>query len=340
MAASDPTRARPRIAVIGTGGTFAMAARHAFDWVEYSESGVIRDIDALLRDLDALDLPVEIVAVPFRTLPSTGVTPADWLALARLIDEVAASEQAPDGFVVTHGTATLEETAWFLDCTLRTTRPVVVTGAQRPANTSGSDALANLRAAVAVAACPQAAGLGTLVVMNNLVLAARDATKASSFDLHAFEAGGQGPLGMVRPDASVALRRLPLPARAERDAIDVQGCAKLPRVDIVVSYAGADGSAVEAAVRAGARGLVSMGLAPGRPANGEREALVAAARQGVCVVQSTRAARPDVPPQAFLQRDGLLAGGDLSPHKLRILLMLLLAGARDPATLQHSILSF
>jgi len=331
---------RPRIAVIGTGGTFAMSARHAFDWVEYGESGVIRDIAALLRDLDTLDLPVEIVPVPFRALPSTGVTPTDWLALSRLIDQVAAAPDAPDGFVVTHGTATLEETAWFLDCTLHTTRPVVVTGAQRPANTTGSDALANLRAAVAVAACPRAVGLGTLVVMNNLVLAARDATKASSFDLQAFEAGGNGSLGRVHADASVVLRREPLPARGEREGIDVRGCEQLPRVDIVVSYAGADGSAIEAAVRAGARGLVSMGLAPGRAANGERQALAEAARQGVCVVQSTRAARPDVPPQAFLARDGLLAGGDLSAHKLRILLMLLLSRPRNPGSLQRLLLSY
>ena len=340
MAASDPRRARPRIAVIGTGGTFAMTARHPFDWVEYGESGIIRDIDALLRDLQALELPVEIVPVPFRTLPSTGVTPADWLALARLIDQVAAGPDAPDGFVVTHGTATLEETAWFLDCALRTDQPVVVTGAQRPANTSGSDAQANLRAALAVAACPQAVGLGTLVVMNNVVLAARDATKAASFDLHAFEAPVAGPLGSVRADAGVVLRRQPLPARGARPPIELRDCTELPRVDIVVSYAGADGSAVEAAVRAGARAIVSMGLAPGRPANGERQALVEAVRQGVVVVQSTRAARPDVPPQAFLERDGLLAGGDLSPHKLRVLLMLLLVRAREPAALQRLILSY
>ncbi|WP_237712055.1 asparaginase domain-containing protein [Paraburkholderia xenovorans] len=132
--------AKPRIAVIGTGGTFAMHARDRFDWVEYAESGVTHPIEKLLDDLGELGnvaAAVELVPIPFRALGSTAITPADWLALARLIRDTANRDPDITGFVVTHGTATLEETAWFLDLTLDLPVPVVVTGAQRPSNTGG-----------------------------------------------------------------------------------------------------------------------------------------------------------------------------------------------------------
>jgi len=244
------------------------------------------------------------------------------------------------GFVVTHGTATLEETAWFLDCSLQTDKPVVVTGAQRPQNTVGSDAQSNLRSALAVACDPGMAGMGTVVVLDGMIFAARDVMKSASFELHAFEAAAFGPLGRVDADGSVTLRRLPCPGRLQRGAIDVSSTAALPRVDIVISYAGADGTAIDASVAAGARGLISMGLVPGRPANGERAALARAVEHGVCVVQSARASRPVVPPQAFLERDGFLAGGDLAPHKLRVLLMLLLSQARNLEDMQSKLLAY
>jgi L-asparaginase len=330
----------PRIAVIGTGGTFAMQARHAFDWVEYGESGIVRPIDDLLDALGDTGIAAELVPVSFRTLPSTGVTPQDWLELARLIDRTAKEDASIAGFVVTHGTATLEETAWFLDCALQTDLPVVLTGAQRPANTTGSDALANLRTALAAACMPEWQGIGVLVAMDGTLFAARDVVKSASFDLHAFESPASGPLGRVDADGRVVLRHRPVPARKDRPALNLSAVQALPRVDIAVSYAGADGTAIDAAVAAGARGIVSMGLAPGRPANGEREALARAAKQGVCVVQSTRAVRPVVPPQDFLRRDGVLAGGDLAPHKLRILLMLLLACGVPAGAMQEKLLAY
>ncbi|WP_454754293.1 asparaginase [Cupriavidus necator] len=331
---------RPRIAVIGTGGTFAMHARHRFDWVEYSESGVVHPIAKLLDDLgnlgDVADA-VELVPVPFRALGSTGITPADWLALARLIGETARRDPGLAGFVVTHGTATLEETAWFVDLALTLDQPVVITGAQRPANTAGSDVPANLRAALAVAQSDAARGAGVLVVMDGHIFAARDVTKAASFDLNAFEAPQFGPLGRVEASGAVTMRRLPVrcrvfppPALSNIDA--------LPRVDIVMSYAGADRTAIDALVAAGCAGIVSAGLPPGRPANAEAQGLADAVRAGTTVVQSTRAARGMVPPQAFLRAAGVLAGGDLSPQKLRILLMLALTQTRDPVLLQQWLL--
>lgn len=326
-----------KIAVIGTGGTFAMQGRHRFDWVEYGESGIVHPIDTLIEQLGALDLPAEIVSVPFRALGSTAIVPSDWLELARLIGHTARTDPSICGFVVTHGTATLEETAWFLDLALSLQTPIVVTGAQRPANTEGSDASGNLRAALAVASSPNARGLGVLVVMDNQVFAARDVTKAASFELAAFEAPLSGPLGRVDASGQVVLKRVP-----RREvlglAANVDSLHTLPRVDVVISYAGADRIPIDALVNAGARGLVSAGLAPGRPARAEAAALADAARNGVVVIQSTRAPRGTVPPQDFLKVDGILAGGDLPPHKLRILLMLALAQTDDKALIQQWIL--
>ena len=320
----NPTAKRARIAVIGTGGTFAMHGRHRFDWIEYADSGVIHPIDDLLATLGELAPDLDLVPIPFRSLGSVSIGPADWLELSALIRRTAAADPSLTGFVVTHGTATLEETAWFLDLTLALDQPVVVTGAQRPANTDGSDASANLRAALAIAASPASRGAGVLVTLGGLFFAARDVTKAASFELGAFEAPPFGPLGRVDADASVVWRRrMAGPAPRCNLPADV---TTLPRVDIAMSYAGADGAAIDAFVAAGARGIVSAGLAPGRPASKEASALVRAAQAGVVVVQATRAPRGTVPVQRFLAADGLLAGGDLAPPKLRIALMLEIAG--------------
>ena len=327
-----------KVAVIGTGGTFAMQARHAFDWVEYSESQIVLPIDTLIDQLGELAPEIELLPIPFRALGSVSITPNDWLELARLIESTAAAHPELDGFVITHGTATLEETAYFLDLALNIEMGVVITGAQRPSNTAGTDVPANLRAALAVAASPQAADCGALVVMDNKVYAARDVSKTSSFDLAAFDAVPFGPLAQVDANAVVHWRRL-LPATAWHQEFDLARVNDLPRVDIVTSYAGCDGVAVKALVASGSQAIISAGLAPGRPASGEAQALAEAVQQGVIVVQSTRAIRGNVPVQDFLLRAGILAGGDLAPHKLRILMMLALTQSKEVPQLQRWLLN-
>ncbi|MGF6970853.1 L-asparaginase [Paraburkholderia sp. WC7.3g] len=332
----------PKIAVIGTGGTFAMHARAPFDWVEYSESGVVHPIDSLLATLDELAPDVELLPVTFRSLGSVAIQPADWVELARLIRRTALTDPSITGFIVTHGTATLEETAWFLQLVLDIAQPVIVTGAQRPANTAGSDVLANLRGAVAAARDPHSAAHGVLVAMDGWLFSPRDVTKAASFELNAFESPGYGPLARIEPDARVTWRRAAIASRPggesawfARALVETGAPFTLPRVDIAISYAGADGVAIDALVAAGSAGIVSAGLVPGRPAAGEGAAYRKAVEAGVVVVQSSRAARGVVPPQAFLARDGVIAGGDLAPHKLRIALMLALT-LNDDSNADHA----
>lgn len=328
-----------RVAVIGTGGTFAMHGRHVFDWVEYAESGVIQPIDELINMLGDLADNVEIVPLSFRMLGSTGIIPKDWLELAQLIIRTAQVDPSLTGFIVTHGTATLEETAWFLNLALPKNLNVVVTGAQRPANTAGSDVPANLRAALAVARCTKARKCGVTVVLDNMVFSARDVTKESSFELAAFQAPVYGPLAVVDAWGQVHWRRYPAINTQGRFGEEILTIQELPRVDIVQSYAGADGAQINACVSAGAKGLISSGLVPGRPANGEMAALREAVAQGVIVVQSSRGSRGNVPVQDFLLREGILAGGDLTPHKLRILLMLAIATNIKQSHIQTHILS-
>lgn len=332
------TEYRQKVAVIGTGGTFAMQARSPFDWVEYGESGVVLSIDTLLEQLGEVAPQIECIPLPFRALGSTAITPADWLELARLIADTASAHPDIEGFVITHGTATLEDTAYFLDLSLDLDVGLVLTGAQRPANTAGSDVLGNLRAALAVAISAQAKECGALVVMDNKVYSARDVIKSSSFDLNAFEAIPYGPLAQVDATAQVHWRRC-LPPAGWHNRFQFEKISTLPRVDIALSYAGADGAVIDALVNADSNAIVCAGLAPGRPASGEHAAIQRAIAQGVLVVQATRALRGFVPPQEFLRRDGVLAGGDLSANKLRILLMLALTQDIDKAQLQAWILN-
>ncbi|WP_429481745.1 asparaginase [Paraburkholderia youngii] len=255
-----------------------------------------------------------------------------------MIRRTALADPSITGFIVTHGTATLEETAWFLQLVLDIAQPVIITGAQRPANTAGSDVLANLRGAIVAACDPMSATHGVLVAMDGWLFSPRDVTKAASFELNAFEAPGYGPLARIEPEARITWRRNASAPRGHgeptwfsRALVETDAPFALPRVDIAISYAGADGVAIDALVAAGSAGIVSAGLVPGRPAAGEAAAYRKAVEAGVVVVQSSRAARGVVPPQAFLARDGVIPGGDLTPHKLRIALMLALTFNGDSA---------
>ena len=318
-----------RVLVVGAGGTVAMVGRFAYDWVEYGENGQVRPVADVVTELQPLLPGVEVELTSFRTLASTGIEWQDWVELGRLVRTLGATRDDVQGIVITHGTATLEETAWFLDLVLDCPLTVVLVGAQRPPNTAGSDAAPNLRAALAIAIAPECRGLGVLVVMNNAVFAARDVRKVSNFALEAFAAPEFGPLGRVDPDGTVVLRRRPV--RHESAA-----CARLaaaldvehpPRVDIAYSHAGADGTAIRAFLAAGARAIVSLGMPPGRCTPAERAALRDCVAAGVIVVQASRAACGGVVRQHYNSADGIESGGDLAANKLRILLMIALSAS-------------
>ncbi len=321
---------RRKIAVIGTGGTISSVAASSLDTLDYPEFGQKLTASELLARVGEADLVAEPVPVPFRAVGSTAIGPADWIALRDLVHATAAQDPGIAGFVITHGTATLEETAFFLNLTLAIAHPVVLVGAQRPASALGTDAGANLVAALRVASAPEAVGLGVLVVLNDEIHAARDLVKTSTYRLQTFRSPDFGALGHVDGDG-VHILRAPRRQHAPDTVFASAATFDLPRVDIVLSYAGVDGAMVEAAVAAGARGIVSAGLAPGIATPLERLALECAVAAGIVVVQCSRAASGRVGRRRYLREAGIVAGEDFSPQKARILLMLALTRTSDPA---------
>ena len=252
-----------RVALIGTGGTISSIGRDSLDVWEYMDTGQKIGPDDLVARYPEIAQVAEIVPVPFRSVGSTSIGPADWLLLAETIHTVAAREAPLDGVVITHGTATLEETAYFLNLAVHVDVTVVVVGAQRPASGLSSDAGMNLVGALRVAAAPEARGLGALVVLNDEIQAAREVTKTSTLRLETFRSADLGMLGYADPDGRVAIYRRPTRRHAPGTEFDVRERRDLPRVDIAYSYAGADRAAVDAFVAAGARAIVSASLAPG-----------------------------------------------------------------------------
>jgi L-asparaginase len=309
---------RPLVQVIGTGGTIGSAG-------DYWTGKPTRVPIAQLVQVPGLDSVATVTSEQLWNVPSSSIGPARWLELSRHVTTLLQQQPALAGVVITHGTDTMEETAYFLDLTLPGDRPVVVTGSMRPSNMAGADGPANLMNAVRAAADPRARGRGTMVLMDDRLYSARDVTKTNSTRVETFQAPERGPLAIVDPEG--LFYRQPSPARS-RPQFDVGTLTDLPRVDIVYSYPGADGVPIDALVAAGARGLVVAGVGRGGTTSAQREALGRAREKGVVVVVSTRTGSGRVPAATG---DGLIGAGDLNPQKARVLLALALARTADAA---------
>jgi L-asparaginase len=326
---------RPTVAILGTGGTIGSSGRDSLDTWEYMDHGGRLSLAELLERFPEVGLAAEIEAVDAAQLSSSGITPANWLDLAQRIHALAARPAPPAGIVVTHGTATLEETAYFLNLTLKTEIPVVVVGAQRPASGFATDAGSNLASAVRVAASAEARGLGVLVVLNEEIHGAREVTKGSTLRLETFRAPDLGMLGYADPDGRIALYRRPSRRHAPDTEFDVGGLDALPRVDIAYAYAGADGAAIDAFATAGAKAIISATLAPGLPTPAQIEALERARAGGVVTVYSSRAGSGRVLLRQTMREAGIVAADNLNPQKARVLAMLALTVSREPVELQR-----
>ena len=324
------SQSKPIVAAIGTGGTISSIGRDSLDVLDYPDFGRKMDVAEAIGRYAEIATLADIVLIPYRSVGSTDIGPKDWLELAHLIDKTALERPDIAGFIITHGTATLEETAYFLNLVLKTDKTVVLVGAQRPASALSSDAGMNLVGAVRVAIAEPARGLGVLVCMNDEIQSAREVRKTSTYRLQTFRSADFGALGHVDGDG-VQIYRKPARVHAPDTEFDVSGLTELPRVDIVYSYGGADGTAIDAFVTKGARGIVSAGLAPGIPTRPEREALLRAAAAGVVIVQTSRAGSGRVAPRRYLRESGVVAGDNLNPQKARLLLALALTRTKDVA---------
>jgi L-asparaginase len=325
---------RPRVAVVTTGGTIDSLGIDRLDLAAYLETGQRLEPGALLASIaPELATVAETREVTFRRLKAHAMTDADLADLCDLVAGLLVRDEA-DGVVVTHGTNTLEETAWLLHLAVATDRPIVLSGAMRPASALSADGPLNLVNAVRVAAAEGTRGLGVLVLLDDTIHGARDVTKSNTLRTNAFTGGAGGPLGWADADGRVVISRRPARGMALRGAfggVDLRG---LPRVDVVVSYQGADGTLIDAAVAAGARGIVSAGTGDGYPTPDEVEALERAAAAGVVVCQASRVGTGRVLRVPALAARGWLAADDLVPWKARVQLRLGLAAGTDVPELQ------
>jgi L-asparaginase len=326
---------RPRVAVIGTGGTISSVGRDALDVWEYMDHAHRLEADELVAAVPELAAVADVVPVRHRAVPSPAIGPKDWLELLALVDDVVARDPRLDGVVITHGTATLEETAYFLNLTVKADVPIVVVGSQRPFSALSSDAGMNLVGAVRVAGAREARGLGVLVLLNDEIQPARDVTKTSTLRLETFRSADVGMLGYADPDGRVAIYRKPTRRHAPDSGFDVRGRTDLPRVDVAYSYAGADGTAIAAFVAAGARAVVSASLAPGVTTPAEMDALLAARRAGVLAVLSSRAGSSRVLRRTVFRERGIVVADNLTPQKARVLAMLALTVTSAPDAVQQ-----
>ena len=322
----------PKIAIVGTGGTIASVGRHSLELATYMSTGKVFSLDEVLEQVPELDRVADVVRAPFRQVHSTAFGPAEWPELAAHIEATLAADPAIAGCVVTHGTATLEETAYFLNLTLKADRTVVLVGAQRPPTGLSTDAFLNLVNAARVAGAAEARGLGVLVCLNDEIHAAREATKTSTLRLQTFRSPDMGLLGHADPDRIAIYRR---PVRAHAPETPFRADAPLPRVDLAMSYAGSDGGQIRGLLGLDPAAIVVAGFAPGLVSPGEKDAMQAARDAGVHVIQATRALSGRVVEIPGHRPDGVVVADNLSPQKARVLAMVALAnGAASPAELQ------
>ncbi|WP_144637191.1 asparaginase [Bordetella genomosp. 13] len=323
-----PDAALPVIALLATGGTIAGAQTG-------QPSGAYRagslPVEQLLAAVPGLDRLANLRAEQVASVGSQNIGLDTWTVLGTRVAALCADD-AVDGIVITHGTDTLEETAYLLSLVLPWSKPVVLVGAMRPATALGADGPANLYNAVALAAHPQAAGRGPLVLMNDEIHEAEWVQKMCANGVDAFASPACGRAGAMHAGQPHFVRPAAQAPASARYALP-QG--EWPRVDILYAYAGVDGALIDLAASR-ARGLVLAGVGDGNASDAALQALQRAAQQGVAVVRATRTGSGRVGRNVEVDDDagGFIAAGALNPQKARVLLMLALAAGMEPAALQ------
>ena len=325
----------PRVALIITGGTIDSVGKDRLDLAWYIEAGKRLKDGEILEMLPELKQIAEVTEVPFRRLPSHALVDKDWLDLVRTIHKIFDEDKA-DGIVITHGTNTIEETAYFLNLVLKTDKPVVVVGSMRPSSAISADGYLNLVNAVKVAAESRSRGRGCLLVMNDTIFNGRDVTKNATYRVEAFQSRDLGPLGFADGDGRIVYYHKPARKHTVETELDVRGLESLPRVDIVVSYVGADGAMIEAAAKAGAKGIVSAGTGAGRPTPAEDAAFDKCFKEtGMLMCLSSRVASGRVVRSPGLTKRGFVASDNLQPWKARLLLSLALTKTTNADEIQR-----
>ena len=332
--------AKPTVRVIGTGGSIAGVGPDRMDFILYPDIGNHITIQQSLDRVPEIQEIADVRSENLVSVGSTAIGATEWLGLARRINQIFRDEPDVAGVAITHGTATLEETSYFLHLTIKSSKPVVITGAMRPPTALSTDADLNLLDAVRTAACPDSAGLGVLTVLNNEIQCGRDVTKASTFRVETFRPNELGFLGYADSDGKVIFYRAPLRRHTSNTPFMVDSMTDLPRVDIVYSYAGADGLLVDAVRSNGSDGLVLAGFGGGTFPPAVIDAAVKVVDNGIPVVLATRSTAGRVVTTPKKDEQGFIVSDNLLPQKARILLMLGLTISKDRHELQQMLYDY
>jgi L-asparaginase len=324
-----PSSPLPRIRLVATGGTIS------------NRVGGRLTAEELIKSMPGLERYVRAESEQFANTASSALTLKQWIELARRINTLFTEDADLAGIVVTSGTDTLEETAYFLNLTVRSDRPVVVVGSMRNPSQLGYEGAQNLIEGFRVAADPASRGKGVLVVLNDEINAAREVTKTDALRLQTFQTRGYGVLGVVDDDRVVYYRDIV--KRHTKDAeFDVSRIEDLPRVDVVMVYQGATGDVIRALVDQGAKGIVIASAGAGAISGTQGEGIQYAQQKGVFVVTSTRTGAGRIAARQRPSGAGSsspaffrIAAEDLAPLKARILLMLALTKTQDGADIQR-----
>ncbi len=306
----------PRVHILATGGTIAGNANSSTDTVHYRPGEI--GVDVLIDSVPEIRQYTRVTGEQVCNINSDDITPAIWLNLSRRINAVLA-DPGVEGVVVTHGTDTLEETAYFLNLAILSEKSVIITGSMRPATALSADGPMNLLNAVRLAASEDARGKGVLIALNGEINGARDTTKSNTQSVQTFSSPDLGLFGYVK-DGKPMIYRTSARKNTLSSEFNLSSLTALPRVDIVMTYPGMDSVAMDAFSGRGSQGIVVAAMGNGEYPAVIQPALEAAALKGIPVVISSRTGSgiTSVKDPRFISAD------TLTPQKARILLMLAL----------------
>ena len=327
---------KPNVVILATGGTIAGAGASAANSATYTAAKV--GVDQLIAGVPELSQLANVRGEQVLQIASESITNDNLLQLGRRVAELADSKDV-DGIVITHGTDTLEETAYFLNLVEKTDKPIIVVGSMRPGTAMSADGMLNLYNAVAVAGSKEARGKGVLVTMNDEIQSGRDVTKSMNIKTEAFKSPW-GPLGMVVEGKSYWFR---LPAKrhtmdSEFDIKDIKDIKSLPNVGIAYSYGNVDDTAYKAFAQAGAKAIIHVGTGNGSVSSRVVPTLQALRKDGVQIIRSSHVNNGGFVLRNAEQPDDKydwVVAHDLNPQKARILAMVALTKTQDSKELQR-----
>jgi L-asparaginase len=331
-AAGAQQSALPRVHVMTGAGTIPRNPANRLEYLRYALTGEPR-----LTGRQMVERLPEVQKFARVTVESDEFIPYDQPQELKALASMMATRLAdPDiaGIVFTHGTNTIEETAYFMNLTVRSEKPVVIVGAQRPFSTLSSDGPLNLLNAIRVAGDPASRGKGTLVVLNDEINAAREVTKSNTYRVETFQSRELGILGYADPDR-IVFYRAPTRRHTTQSQFDLAQIGEIPKVSILYSYSGDDGDLAKAAVAAGAKGIVVAGTGAGHTQNARKILKELTDTTGVVIVRSARVGAGRVIRDDNWQEPGFIAADNLSPQKARILLQLALTQTSKPDEIQR-----